>query len=401
MFNKIERKADATSHESLFNACIVDGVFGSALFDNIKAVFPCDHKVLGELLAYTDDEGKPKSRTSIEVPNKYFNTAVKVRSSLDGSEITIDGSYVKWLTGQNIVGTQNLLALCNLMYEKVCAQLGIKPTQENLNAVKEGGFRLLRVDYTVHCDAGSEEKAVFLQEAIKRCWAFSRSDYSHYRYLETLYVGQHSHRQTFKTYLKGREVSKDMKNEVPFSSQLLAISKRLVRIEMTLKSKFLREQNLTSPLDWTEKNARRFMKDEIRKYLSRIIRKRPDTSKLSKLNCRQKLVVAASTANIDILGVFDRRAYRRLRDGIFSKSGIDIALPSAEMQLVPRFVTARSLIKNKVKYRSRRKLFEYLVNFEPEDKSDISDLIQGGAKPGLPHSECITHGRITKIETMP
>ncbi len=365
MFIEKEQETDATSHDSLFKTYIVDNIFGSALFDNIKAVFPCNHKVLGDLLAYTDDEGKPKSRTSIEVQNKYFNTSIKVRSSLDGEEITIDGSYVKWLTGQNIVGTQNLLALCNLMYEKVCAQLDIKPTQENLNAVKEGGFRLLRVDYTVHCDTGSEGKAIFLQEAIKRCWAFSRSDYSHYRSFETLYVGQHSQRKTFKTYLKGREVSKDMKKEVPFSNQLLAISKRLVRFEITLRSKYLREHKLTSPLNWTRKDARPLMKDAIYKLISRIIKKHPNTGKLSKLNSRQQLVVAAAKANIAILGIFDRRAYKRLRDDIFNKSGIDIALPPTGMQLKPMFSTARNLIKNNVKYRSRREIFDYLVSFEP------------------------------------
>ena len=45
MFNRTEREVAATSHDSLFNSYIVDDVFGSALFDNIKAVFPCNHKV--------------------------------------------------------------------------------------------------------------------------------------------------------------------------------------------------------------------------------------------------------------------------------------------------------------------------------------------------------------------
>lgn len=41
MFSEKEQEADATSHDSLFKTYIVDNIFGSALFDNIKAVFPC------------------------------------------------------------------------------------------------------------------------------------------------------------------------------------------------------------------------------------------------------------------------------------------------------------------------------------------------------------------------
>lgn len=199
-------------------------IFRSSTFDNIKAKFKIKHQPLGEVIPYENG----KNMTSREIRNRLGNKLI-VRSSKDGKYLTIDGSYVKWLTGQNIVGTTNLISLCLLTFERICATVDLSPSTEEIEAINKGDFELLRLDYAVHCDAGSEEKAIFLQRQIKKHWAFSRKYYSHYKYIETLYVGQSSGRRTFKSYLKGRDVkAKGGLDDVEFGGFLEKVSKRLV-----------------------------------------------------------------------------------------------------------------------------------------------------------------------------
>lgn len=361
-------------------------IFRSSTFDNIKAKFKIKHQPLGEVIPYENG----KNMTSREIRNRLGNKLI-VRSSKDGKYLTIDGSYVKWLTGQNIVGTTNLISLCLLTFERICATVDLSPSTEEIEAINKGDFELLRLDYAVHCDAGSEEKAIFLQRQIKKHWAFSRKYYSHYKYIETLYVGQSSGRRTFKSYLKGRDVkAKGGLDDVEFGGFLEKVSKRLVRLELTWRSMYLAETNsstdpqlmLRSPLAWKGSVARKLMKKSIRALLGGVTgiysptaRKQP--AKLSNLD---RIAIAAHSAGVLLEEhIKDKRALRRLREKIKTANGIDIALPLGQHQVGQDFTSARLLLDDRIKYRSSHKLFlhmvEHLDNYDPDETSAVRDLV--------------------------
>lgn len=364
----------------------INGVFASSTFDNVKAKFKVTHQALGEPLPYDND--KP-TMTSNQVFNRIGNANLTVRSSGDGATLTIDGSYIKWLTGQNVIGTSNLLYLCSQTFQRVCKAIGITPSQEEIDSVKQGDFILFRIDYAVHCDAGSEAVAIFLQEQIKKHWAFSRPNYSHYRNHETLYVGQSSKRRTFKTYMKGRDIgAKGGLCGVLYGKEIEIVSNQLVRIELTLRNKYLKEANstrnpdlkLNNPLAWKNKYAKTLLKQRIKNLLSGIQGKHslPIRSKI-KLSNADKAVIAAHSAGVTISRIYDHRAYKRIRDKIKKSTGIDIALPIREHQVSHCFMEARQLLRDGVKYRSNRALFNAMMahidNADSNSTSDISDLM--------------------------
>ncbi|MDD2740673.1 MAG: phage/plasmid replication protein, II/X family [Rhodocyclaceae bacterium] len=364
----------------------INGVFASSTFDNVKAKFKVSHQPQGKPLPYDND--KP-TMTSNQVFNSIGNASLTVRSSSDGTTLTIDGSYIKWLTGQNVIGTADLLYLCSQTFQRVCKAIGITPSQEEINAVEQGDFILYRLDYAVHCDTRSEDSAIFLQEQIKKHWAFNRPNYSHYRYHETLYVGQSSKRRTFKTYMKGREIkAKGGLYDVLYGKEIEIVSNQLVRIELTLRNKYLKEAKssrssdlkLNNPLVWRNKYAKTLLKQRIKTLLSGINGKHllPIKSK-SKLTNAHKAVIAAHAAGVSISSIYDQRAYKSIRDKIKKSTGIDIALPIGQHHISHSFMQARQLLRDGIRYRSNRDLFNAMMahidNADSNSTSDISNLM--------------------------
>lgn len=373
-------------HKTSLSGLYINGVFASSTFDNVKAKFKVSHQALGEPLPYDND--KP-TMTSSQVFNSIGNASLTVRSSGDGTTLTIDGSYIKFLTGQNVIGTSDLLYLCSQTFQRVCKAIGISPNQEEIDAVEQGEFVLFRLDYAVHCDAGSEDAAIFLQEQIKKHWAFNRPNYSHYRHHETLYVGQSSKRRTFKTYMKGRDIkAKGGLADVLYCKEIEIVSNRLVRIELTLRNKYLKETNstinpdlkLNNPLAWKNKYAKTLLKQRIKTLLSGINGKHslPIKSK-GKLTNADKAVIAAHNAGVSIYSIYDQRGYKRIRNKIKKSTGIDIALPIGQHNISDYFLEARQLLRDGIKYRSNRALFSAMMthidNADPDSTSDISDLM--------------------------
>ncbi len=102
----------------------------SSLFDTIKARFELKHKPIARKLPYKNREGKITTRIALKLPNKHGSTLLIVRSSVDGTSITIEGSYNNWLTGQNIFGSEDIIYLSLLVFEAVCLQYEIQPSAE-------------------------------------------------------------------------------------------------------------------------------------------------------------------------------------------------------------------------------------------------------------------------------
>lgn len=362
-----------------------NSIFGSATFDTVKAKFKIKHTPIGKDLPYKNSTGR-----TIESIHNKLGYNLSVRSTKDGKFLTITGSYIKWLTGQNIIGTTNLIALCSMVFKRVCERLSLTPTEDELKAIECGKFKLMRLDYAVHCDAESEENALFLQQQIKKHWSFKYPNYSQYRHLQTLYLSQRHRRQIFKTYLKGIEVGE--KGDfigVAFGTELKRISNRLVRLELTWKSSYLGENKLASEPHisyrwaraWKGNLARKLMKKAIRKLLGGLVGVKPELLKHGeKLSNMDQLAVAAHRAGVPVeLLTKGKRAFKRLRDKILQNVGIDIALPQGHHVVGADYVAARELLDSRIKYRSSHKLFLFMVahldNYDTDETSAVDALV--------------------------
>jgi II/X family phage/plasmid replication protein len=357
-----------------------NSIFGSTTFDTVKAKFKIKHIPLGKDLPYKNSTGR-----TVENLCNELGYNLSVRSTKDGEFLTIAGSYIKWLTGQNIIGTTNLIELCLMVFERVCVRYSLAPTEDEIKAVKCGRFQLMRLDYAVHCDAGSEENALFLQQQMNKHCSFKYPNYSQYRHLQTLYISQRHRRQIFKTYLKGIEVGENGRFiGVAFGRELKQISKRLVRMELTWKSSYLEENKLESEPHisyrwakaWKGDLARTLMKKTMRKLLGGLVGAKPNLRKhRQKLSNMDRLAVAAHRAGVPVESLMsDKRSFKRLRDKILQNVGIDIALPQGHHLVGPDFVAARELLDSRIKYRSSHELFLFMV-----DHLDAIDLDETSA----------------------
>ena len=354
------------STNSIFKKLVVNEVFGSALFDNLKVRFKLKHEPTAEFLPYKI--GKEKTtRAAIKLSNWYSNTTLTVRSSAEGNYLTVDGSYVKWLTGQNIAGSEKLIRLSYDVFCGVTSSLGIKPSPGELEAVLAGDFELLRVDYTVHCDLGSLDLATAFQRQLKKLLCTSALNYSHYRGFQTLYINQHGDRWTFKSYLKGVEVNAKCGLEnIPGGKNLQRMANQLVRLELTLRSKYLGEHYntegrcLTSPLAWRTKDARMLFRRFLRKRLKSLSGFSEDKATIGLLTSKEKLVLATASSNFALDGIINSRQIKAFQKSIFEKIGVDIFLPLSKGNSKTGFISLKDIFRKRLVFRSRNFLYKYL-----------------------------------------
>lgn len=384
-------KANIKKEYPDIEAMFVDELFSSSLFDNIKARFYINHTPMEEVLPYENKDGNKTSRAARSVFNPYGNYKLKVRSSIKGDFITIDGSYIKWLTGQNVIGLEELIFLCYLTFKEVCKRLNLKPTKKELEDVKAGKFKLIKLDYTTHCDAKSIDKAICLQQEIKKVWSTSRRNYAHYKDYQTLYTNKCKYtRWMFKSYLKGLEVNaKGKLDGVLFGEQIKAVSNRLVRLELTVKRKSMENKNnkpSTSELEsfydpraWTQEEARMQMKKKIKELLSSVGGTYPNSKKLSKLNDQQRMIVIASFTGLPVKSIYNKRAINGFRKTIKLKTNIDIFLPEDIALVGSKLTSSRKLIDKNIKYHSSKelvmKMYKHQFSMSLPITSDINDLM--------------------------
>ena len=63
------------------------------------------------------------------------------------THLYIDGNPSKWLQGHNIVGSDNLLPLIYDVFVRICLQFHLSPTDFEKQKVKNGQYRVTRIDY--------------------------------------------------------------------------------------------------------------------------------------------------------------------------------------------------------------------------------------------------------------
>ena len=308
--------------------------FPSCLVDTVAVVIDLHHKPL-KRIAIDNPNVNQKGTFELGVHSK-FSSKIKARvMSRDNREkLYIEASIPKFMTGQNIVGLEELYGPCVSLINAVLEQMGIEPSETEQANITKGKFQIVRVDYAVHCSCGNAERAAAVMAALRSLIFAKAKDSSAYGN-ETIYAGQHSSRWTLRAYRKDLEVKK-AKRRLPATvygrKTLLEGVENCVRLELVLRSPELKRLGLSSPLSWNSAEARMRMQVWIDR-LSNLNGVVPNIDGLDKLTNVSQLKLRAWLAGD--LSAFTRApsTFSACHKEILLTTGIDVrGEPSVELQ---------------------------------------------------------------------
>ncbi|MBU5618081.1 phage/plasmid replication protein, II/X family [Psychrobacter sp. TAE2020] len=203
--------------------------------------------------------GEPmKSYKEMWITEPSYSNKLKVKSTKDGT-LLIDGNLGKWLTGHNITGNSDVIALVYKTVMKL-AEISehITPTQQQLDAIQKGYFKIHVIDVNKAILFENKDKALKYLERLKLHASYARFD----KVVKPngIYFGYDSQRKTFKYYHKGIEVDINKKYQHK-TDELQALANRMIRCELRLKWRELNDNNLLNGFNWTPEIVKQLIDD--------------------------------------------------------------------------------------------------------------------------------------------
>jgi hypothetical protein len=233
-------------------------LFGSTMIDTVALRVAVRHKAFHRI-AEGNLNVKRHGSYELRVKSAFSKNIYARMFSRDSREtLFIEVSVPKFLTGQNIVGKEELHEQCVPLILAVLHRAGIRATDSEIDAIRAGHYEMIRVDHTVHCDCGSPERASAVMASLRSLVFAKAKDASAYG-IETVYVSQHSSRWTLRIYRKDLELmkrSRCLPANVYGREQLLAKVEGCVRLELVLRAPELKRLGLSDPLAWSAADAR-------------------------------------------------------------------------------------------------------------------------------------------------
>jgi len=197
-----------------------------------------------------------KSYKEIWITEPSYSNKLKVKSTKDGT-LLIDGNLGKWITGHNITGDSDVIALVHSTVMKL-AEISehITPTQQQLDDIQKGYFKIHMIDVNKAILFENKDKSLKYLERLKLHSSYPRFD----KHVESngIYFGYDSRRKTLKYYHKGTEIANNKKYQHN-TDELQALADRTIRCELRLKSRQLKDNNLLNGFNWTPETVRQLI----------------------------------------------------------------------------------------------------------------------------------------------
>jgi len=296
----------------------------------------------GHVASFTAD-GEIEWRTEKRMVVEGSHSAViTVRSVPDFLNLEISGNPVKFLQGHNLWGTDDLQGLVTHFLRGVFAKVGHRPSDDELERIRGGFLKILRIDLNRNSDFGSEPRALAAIRAL--------SDVAHLTHRGrgslvgegTCIWGKGSRRWNLKAYAKRQELKKHpLHPDLPNVAALLAFSEGIVRREVTVRGMELHRRGLSFVNQWDKLKASPMaLFDELAGQLSISEAAMLETSDLEKIPARYRPIYAAWAAGHDCRELLPLRTFYRYRKALLAY-GVDIATnqPRDASNVVPLRVT--------------------------------------------------------------
>jgi hypothetical protein len=173
---------------------------------------------------------------------------IQIKSKNENT-LLIQGNFFKWLYGQNVTGTTDLIQLVSDTIEKLLGMFdAITPTQEELDGVKNGQFKIHRIDLNKAIVFEDKQQAQLYLAMIKEHGTYPRRKKEVQK--NGTYFGLKSTRTTLVYYHKGNEIDAHKKQQHSMTAELKAYADCMVRCEIRLFSQHLRDNNLNYGYVW-------------------------------------------------------------------------------------------------------------------------------------------------------
>jgi hypothetical protein len=261
------------------------------------------------------------------VKGKDPKKGVRLSYAQRNTELVLTGNLNKFLTGQNVIGTMNLLRLGYLFVKAVCKKAGVELTDEELEAVKEGDYEVSEVHIAAYLRLPSPKWKARVIKALKVAFAarrFATSARGHHyfavgipRYIE------------LAIYDKTRETNgyQKLPAELAKDDKLRRVLDTSLRVEVRLFSRELARLQLTRASDWDDVSVRDLFFAELKRFgirgpVSEGVDSDANASRLTRLERE------LWEKQVDILEGLPR-ATRSSRIRAHRRLGYDITLPYA------------------------------------------------------------------------
>jgi len=175
---------------------------------------------------------------------------IQIKSKNENTLI-IQGNFFKWLYGHNVTGITDLMGLVVETVRQLLQRYdALMPTQDELDNIKQGMFKIHRIDLNKAILFPDKEAAQLYLAIIKEHGTYPR------RKKDTkgngTYFGLRSKRTTLLYYHKGNEIDVHKKQQHCITAELKAYADCMVRCEVRLFSQHLRDNQLNYGYHWNE-----------------------------------------------------------------------------------------------------------------------------------------------------
>jgi II/X family phage/plasmid replication protein len=315
-------------------------------------------------LAHIMDRNPLLSRDGFKfyVRSPFTQAVAQVFSFNQGTKLVFEFSLPKFLTGQNLVGIEDMHRGCLQGIKGICKLMGIRPSAIERTTIDRGLYRLTRVDLVKHVDCGTADRAAAMMFAIRNHLVSKAKDIAFYDN-NTFYIGQHSKRRSLKIYRKDVELHvRPMPENVYGRDALMRKSVGLVRTELTLRREELTERGLDNPLAWTPEKAHSLLDawdDRLRLTDGKV----PDVAAVNELTpvLQQKFRAWILGDAIAFTRGVTQETYRESRRRILDQTGVDVANHMTPEEQRKATLTIREMFDAGSGYRSYEEKWDKMV----------------------------------------
>jgi hypothetical protein len=281
-----------------------------------------------------DSPIEPAFSKPLRVEGSYSST---LTVQAIGARLYISGNPVKFFTGQNVAGTNDLPRLVRMTVQAVWDLLDLVPCLDAYRALESGDVNLTRVDCTFSYQVGSDDDVVTWLEAMERACHVRFRGRGHYdqgmcslMFGLTLQEGQKakaSRRSTFKFYNKHREMGVHPPTCDDATAALLRKTVYgAVRGEACYRALELQRYGKDRLSAWTHDTALELHRDWVdRMEMAETFTLKSDQEKQLPRNLQATYHLWRS--GVDVRGLLSERSFYRHRKELLALAGVDIAQP--------------------------------------------------------------------------
>jgi len=300
------------------------------MIDWVTMKIKCDHDGIisnGEVVSLSKDGDSIEWSLVKYLPVVGSHDATISIRSITQQTIEVSGNPVKWLQGHNLFGTNDLKALIWAFFNELLKipELKLKPSLQQLHAIKSGNLTISRIDINETWFLNSREEVLAWLEAAGQKMRLKHRGAGQFKG-DTLYWGKNSRRWSIKCYSKGEEINSKNSNfpDALRTPDMLSYADRALRVELSMKSNALREALLHIPANWNAETARMLLLNSL-KGLEMSNNFSLTNDVLATLPPRVRLAYAAWYNGDDLRQILSRPTFYRYRKQL-KEYDIDISI---------------------------------------------------------------------------